>query len=407
YRSMCVSSSEAKDQGFYEILEKVQNFYYDSFPNKIAYKRPVSVKEIRQKFRIYDATPAAKKNFTDKSRELLKEITELNIDRRKLSQRESKALSQVQHVLKYGLGYTYGVNYYTGDYMLPPNLWCEWFPICDIGHDLSESLRYFKPDKVEDLEVLRDRLITRGIPLEYMAREYGGEVQKAFIQYIENLKYGVSAGMVPPIEACKAGINGLTSRYKYIAHNGEQGVFNESYSKQIMNATFLSRFNLTEIRQWQEKYGKSVNESLQEFVLEYVGKPINNLFRYLREEHMLHCVPSTVSSGLASLPLSYVYNNGTADTTKPTTKRLPTGEVLDGKKTYERLIGSFTTNNMTPDAIYELGLEMLNKLYPETVELAKKATGKSENENDTAKMPGRTVLSGGKLYRGGLLMLQW
>jgi len=82
---------------------------------------------------------------------------------------------------------------------------------------------------------------------------------------------------------------------------------------------------------------------------------------------MLHCVPSTVSSGLASLPLSYVYNNGTADTTKPTTKRLPTGEVLDGKKTYERLIGSFTTNNMTPDAIYDLGLEMLNKLYPEVM----------------------------------------
>ena len=49
--------------------------------------------------------------------------------------------------------------------MLPPNLWCEWFPICDIGHDLSESLRYFKPDKVEDLEVLRDRLNTVTIDL--------------------------------------------------------------------------------------------------------------------------------------------------------------------------------------------------------------------------------------------------
>ena len=80
---------------------------------------------------------------------------------------------------------------------------------------------------------------------------------------------------------------------------------------------------------------------------------------------MLHCVPSNISSGLASLPVSYIYTNGTADTTKLTTKRLPTGEVLDGKKTYERLVGGFTTNTMKPNEIFDLGVKMLNKLYPE------------------------------------------
>jgi uncharacterized protein (DUF885 family) len=39
--------------------------------------------------------------------------------------------------------------------------------------------------------------------------------------------------------------------------------------------------------------------------------------------------------------------------------------MLDGKKTYEMLVGAFTTNDMTPDQIYDLGIEMLNKLYPE------------------------------------------
>lgn len=111
---MCKSSSEAKDSGFYDILDKVQTLYYETFPNKIAYKRPVSVEEIRQKFRIYDESPTAKKNFTDKSKALLKEVDSLKIDRMKLSLRESKALSQVVHVLKYGLGYTYSTNYYTG-----------------------------------------------------------------------------------------------------------------------------------------------------------------------------------------------------------------------------------------------------------------------------------------------------
>lgn len=75
----------------------------------------MSVEEIREKFKIYDESPSAKKKFTDTCAELLKEIEGLKIDRMKLSMRESKALSQIIHVLKYGLGYTYGVNYYAGN----------------------------------------------------------------------------------------------------------------------------------------------------------------------------------------------------------------------------------------------------------------------------------------------------
>lgn len=81
-------------------------------------------------------------------------------------------------------------------------------------------------------------------------------------------------------------------------------------------------------------------------------------------EFAQYCIPSTISSGLASLPLSYVYINGTS-TGQATTKKLPTGEPLDGKKAYKKIMPYFTTNDMTPDEVHSLGYKMLNQLYPE------------------------------------------
>lgn len=89
-----------------------------------------------------------------------------------------------------------------------------------------------------------------------------------------------------------------------------------------------------------------------------------SFFRYLRKDHIKHCVPSNVSSGPATLPLSFVYVNNTADKSKPTNKSLPTGEVLNGKKSYQQIVSYFTTITMSPEEIYELGLKMLNELYP-------------------------------------------
>ena len=45
--------------------------------------------------------------------------------------------------------------------------------------------------------------------------------------------------------------------------------------------------------------------------------------------------------------------------------KLPTGEPLDGKKAYEIIMPYFTTVDLTPDDVHNLGFEMLNKLYPE------------------------------------------
>lgn len=80
---------------------------------------------------------------------------------------------------------------------------------------------------------------------------------------------------------------------------------------------------------------------------------------------MKHCVPSNVSSGLATLPLSYVYVDGIADVNKTTSRRLPTGEPLNGTRAYLDMLSFFTTTENTPDEVHKLGYEMLDKLYPE------------------------------------------
>ena len=89
------------------------------------------------------------------------------------------------------------------------------------------------------------------------------------------------------------------------------------------------------------------------------------MFRYLRRDHIQHCVPSNVSSGLATLPLSFVYVNNTAIKSRPTNRSLPTGELLNGKKSYDQIVSYFTTNTMSPDDIHDLGFKMLKELFPQ------------------------------------------
>ena len=86
--------------------------------------------------------------------------------------------------------------------------------------------------------------------------------------------------------------------------------------------------------------------------------------RYLETENLEHCVPSSVSSGLAKLPLSHVFVNG-KQTAETTTKQLPDGEPLNGKKAYQSIMSYFTTISKTPDEVHQLGKDMLKKLYPE------------------------------------------
>lgn len=87
-------------------------------------------------------------------------------------------------------------------------------------------------------------------------------------------------------------------------------------------------------------------------------------FRFVERDHIPHCPPDSVSTGLGSLPLLYVYVNGTR-TNKATTQKLPSGEKLNGRDSYVKLLAHFTTTTQTPDEIYSLGTKMRDKLYTE------------------------------------------
>ena len=148
---------------------------------------------------------------------------------------------------------------------------------------------------------------------------------------------------------------------------------------EMRDPQWLSELNEDTAQAWQTRKGETVRDSVNKALVEYVGKPLDSLLRFLEFNHSQYCVPSNVSSGLATLPLWYIYKNGT-NTWINTTRVLPSGEPLDGKKAYAMILPYFTTNDMHPNEVYDLGATMLRKLYPRAVESAKKITGNDSEE---------------------------
>ncbi|XP_068679121.1 uncharacterized protein [Montipora foliosa] len=162
-----------------------------------------------------------------------------------------------------------------------------------------------------------------------------------------------------------------------------RGIYNETFMKPIFDDSFLGSLKPEHLKQWKDDNGgKTVTDSIREYSLEYIGRPIYEVIRFLETENLEHCVPSSVSSGLANLPVSYVYVNG-SPTDKVTTNVLPTGEPLNGKKAYESIMPFFTTITKTPKEVHDLGKKMLNKLYPEVLAIARSVT--LQKTNETAK----------------------
>ena len=104
--------------------------------------------------------------------------------------------------------------------------------------------------------------------------------------------------------------------------------------------------------------------SLRKLVFHNYVSIFLTLCRYLETEHIRHCVPSNVSSGLATLPLKYVWLDGKENKSWPTNPTLPTGEPLNGSQAYSKIMSYFTTNTMTPMEVHKLGQQQLAVLYP-------------------------------------------
>lgn len=83
-------------------------------------------------------------------------------------------------------------------------------------------------------------------------------------------------------------------------------------------------------------------------------------YRYLEKEHLLYCYEE--ANGMASLPLRFVYVDGARDPSRPTTATLPNGDVINTTNSYSRLLSFFTSGEITPEKLREMGYRKLDAL---------------------------------------------
>lgn len=222
--------------------------------------------------------------------------------------------------------------YVLGQWMLGPNRFCYTEVIARLPFHFRAFLKRLSPKTVEDMEVIIEAL-----------KSFGRGIKR----YQENIELGVKAGMVGSVEECRVGLDCISQKYPKIAESfHEEDIMMESFGYPFLTGDFIMRFeNASDL--WLKKHKISIDQSMAYSLINYVGIPLANLLRYLTVDHMKYCVPSNVSSGLYNRPLRYVYYNGIANKSEPASKRLPSGEMIDGKAGYERTMRFFTTTNDT------------------------------------------------------------
>ena len=205
----CLPSTEASRSSLTDLLAEVQRvFFYQLHPEQIYLMDSVPTEDIRQHFRPYDPSPDAIKRRTDQAMELRRRLNALQINTRQLKLRERKAIHVASDMLL-SLGWEpYSQDYYAGDWLLGPNMFC-WEPLCAVFRHLNFAISHFKPDDMIQLERLK---------------ELFDQYNQAFDRYVENWRLGALTGYRRPFKACKAAVHTVKyQKYRGIAMNGETG----------------------------------------------------------------------------------------------------------------------------------------------------------------------------------------
>lgn len=208
--SVCSFSDEAKRVGLDSFLNELLQKHFELMPEKLGSKPGVTPEEVRKHYRPYDPHPSAIKNFTDEVRRLHDQLEEIigKSDGPQMKLRENKAMYVAEHLLRHSFDWgPYERNYYAGDWMFEPNLYC-WQPICGVLTNLEDVILRFKPNDLEGLE-----------QIEQLFKKHNETISR----YIENLKLGVATGMVRSVESCTAGIHAIKLNYYEIAIHNETG----------------------------------------------------------------------------------------------------------------------------------------------------------------------------------------
>lgn len=211
----CQFSDEAKQIGLDEFLKRVKTTFFQLHPYSIPFDPDINVdllegaERIKREYVAYDPTPSVIKNRTDVSWALLREINRKTekVNLNALKPRERKSLAQVKHYLQHTFGQPYDVNYYAGDWMMGPNLFC-WQPICYHGYDFYNGIILHRPTSEDDVKLIESKLETH---------------KKGILQYIDNMRMGIRKGMVRSVEECIAGTDSLKRKYLNVSLYNDTG----------------------------------------------------------------------------------------------------------------------------------------------------------------------------------------
>lgn len=226
--SFCEYSEEAKRIGLDEIISNVKKTYYEKMPFWLPGDPDATREDISKNYKAYNPTPDYIKGVTDAARDLFKDVNKIKVNSNKLKPRERKALSQLKHYLKTTFGQPFDMNFYAGDWMLGPTFYCSKQPICEVGKHLKGMLKRLKPQNLEDVTLIENKLKGH---------------KEGILRYMENLKMGKLYGMVYSQHACISGRDALKRKYLNIALKNETGKF----FYVIVNVASL--FNQVRVRQ--------------------------------------------------------------------------------------------------------------------------------------------------------------
>lgn len=157
----------------------------------------------------FNFTPEAYQEKTRTAQSLLKEMEKLeqSLLTTTVIDEEHHTFELFRHFLSNTFGEPYENNYQAGDWLMGPNIFC-WQQSCQLTYKINVAVVNFVPGNGGDVEK------TIGIMKE---------VGEAFRQRMRNLKYGVAVGIVPPQEACRAGLSYFKLRHINVAKHGKIG----------------------------------------------------------------------------------------------------------------------------------------------------------------------------------------
>lgn len=100
--------------GLPEFFKKMDSSYYELHPYNAGKMTGVPLEDMRKLFQPYNPTPESIKAISDRSQSLLKELSEMKIDRKLILARERRMIAQADHFLRHFFGRPYENNYLSG-----------------------------------------------------------------------------------------------------------------------------------------------------------------------------------------------------------------------------------------------------------------------------------------------------